>query len=179
MILLTSTEYIKAHSGLNDNTYDKMLNPAIVRAQDLDLTEALGDCLVAALQDKVSSGDINLAENALYKVLLDNYVQPFLTYTALGNITLEIGQVMGNGGIDFLTDDHRTSLSFDERSQVKDYWLHHADAYKLRMLKFLRNNSSAFPEWTACCKSKDDLSSACSVWFGGTRGKIIPKDCCK
>ena len=180
MILLTSTEYIKSHSGLNDNTYDKMIIPALERAQDIELCEALGDCLVQSLKDKIADESINDPDNILYKTLIDNYVQQYLTYTVLANLTLEIGQVIGNGGIDTITDEHRQTLSFDERGQYKDYWLHQADAYKIRMQKFLKNNSTAFPEWLACCKSKDDLSSACSVWLGGTRGKIIFKDdCCK
>lgn len=183
MILLTSTQYIKAHSGLNDNTYDKMIVPALTRAQDLDLTECLGECLVASLQDKVDTGAINESGNTLYKVLLDNYVQPFLTYTVLGNITLEIGQVIGNGGIDTVTDEHRQSLSFDERGQIKDYWLHHADAYRKRMQNFLKNNRTAFPELSGCgsCEDGANLQSAAgsSIWLGGARGKIIFKDCCK
>jgi hypothetical protein len=183
MILLTSTEYIKAHSGLNDNTYDKMIVPALTRAQDLDLTECLGECLVASLQTKVGDGTISDSGNTLYKVLLDNYVQPFLCYTTIGNLTLEIGQVMGNGGIDTVTDEHRQSLSFDERGQIKDYWLHHADAYRQRMQKFLKNNRSAFPELSGCgsCDEGANLQSAAgpSIWLGGARGRIINNDCCR
>ena len=177
-VLLTSSDYIKAHSGLNDNTYDKMVLPALERAQDISLTEAIGECLVNTLQSKIADSSIELPENALYKILLDNYIQPFLTYTVLANITLELGQVMGNGGIDYLTDEHRQTLSFDERSQYKDYWLHNAEAYKLKMLKFLRNNRNAFPEFGACCK-EEDFSESCGVWLGGHIGKIVEhNDCC-
>lgn len=171
MILLTSTEYIKAHTALNDNTYDKMLVPALERAQDIDLCGCLGECLVSSLQDKVGTGTIDDSGNTLYKVLLDNYVQPFLCYTVLAAVTLELGQVMGNGGIDTVTDEHRQTLSFDERGQYKDYWLHHADAYRLKMTKFLKNNCSGIPEYTACCKDKDE-SAACTIWLGGSRGRI-------
>lgn len=177
MILLTSTAYIKSHSGLNDNTYDKMIVPALERAQDIDLTEALGLCLVESLQGKVGDGSIDAAENALYKVLLDNYVQPFLTYTVLANITLELGQVMGNGGVDTVSDEHRQSLSLDERGQIRDYWSHHADAYRLRMAKWVRNNRGAFPELEGCtpCGEGPNLESAAgpSLWLGGPRGKLL------
>lgn len=176
MILLSSSDYIKAHTALNDNTYDKMIVPALERAQDIDLTETLGECLVKSLQQKVGDGTISDAANALYKVLLDNYVQPFLAYTAVSNIVLEIGQVMGNGGVDTLTDEHRQSLSFDERGQLKDYWRHHADSYKLRMQNFLKHNRTGFPE--LCCVSccgviGSNLYSAGStgIWLGGARGK--------
>ena len=183
MILLTSSDYIKAHSSLNDNTYDKMIVPALTRAQDLDLTECLGECLVSALQTKVGDGTISEAGNVLYKLLLDNYVQPFLTYTTLGNITLELGQVMGNGGIDTVTDEHRQSLTFDERGQIKDYWLHHADAYRKRMQNFLTNNRGAFPELSGCsaCEEGPNLNSAAGspIWLGGARGKMITPNCCE
>lgn len=184
MILLTSTTYIKEHTALNDNTYDKMLVPALERAQDIDLNEVLGECLVTSLQGKVSDNTIVQPANALYKVLLDNYVQPFLAYTAVSNIVLEIGQVMGNGGIDTLSDEHRQSLSFDERGQLKDYWKHHADSYRLRMQNFLKNNKGGFPELSsgcAPCGAGANLESAATttIWLGGARGKMIGKNCCR
>lgn len=182
MILLTSSDYIKAHTALNDNTYDKMIVPALERAQDIDLAECLGECLVSSLKAKVGDGTISDSENILYKVLLDNYIQPFLSYTAVSNIVLEIGQVMGNGGIDTLTDEHRQSLTFDERGQLKDYWKHHADSYRKKMQNFLKNNRTAFPELEGCgwCGEGATLDSAAStgLWLGGARGKIITPKCC-
>lgn len=188
MILLSSSDYIKAHTALNDNTYDKMLVPALERAQDIDLVQTLGEVMVESLQAKVSDGSISQSENVLYKVLLDNYVQPFLAYTAVSNIVLEIGQVMGNGGVDTLTDEHRQSLSFDERGQLKDYWKHHADSYKLRMQNFCKHNRTAFPELNCgSCRYGEigsNLYSAGStgIWLGGARGKrFVPvfrhRDC--
>lgn len=182
-VLLTSSDYIKAHSGLNDNTYDKMILPALERSQDIGLTEILGECLVESLKEKVTSQDIELPANALYKVLLDNYVQPYLTYSVLANITLELGQVIGNGGVDTITDEHRASLTMDERGQLKDYWQHHADAYCNKMQKFLKNNRTGFPELAGCsCEDGATLNSSasCGIWLGGARGKvIIGSGCCK
>lgn len=181
MILLTSTAYVKSHSGLNDNTYDKMIVPALERAQDIDLAETLGECMVESLQAKVSDNSINAPENILYKVLMDNYIQPFLTYTAVSNIVLEIGQVMGNGGVDTLTDEHRQSLSLDERGQLKDYWRHHADSYRRKMQNFCKNNRAAFPELAGCgwCGDGANLNSAAStgIWLGGARGKVMHGKC--
>lgn len=175
MILLTSTQYIKSHSGLNDNTYDKMIIPALERAQDIELCEVLGECMVRSLQDKIETDTIGDAGNVAYKELLDKYVQPFLCYTTLSNITLEIGQVMGNAGINTISDEHRQTLSFEERGQMKDYWKHHADGYRLKMQVFLKDNLSAFPELKGCCPGGAELDSAAStsIWLGGLRGKKI------
>lgn len=181
MILLTSSDYIKAHSSLNDNTYDKHILPALTRAQDLDLCEVLGDCLVKSLQSKVGDESIDTPENGNYKTLLDDFVQPFLCYTTLSNIVIELGQAMGNGGIDVLTDEHRQSLTFDERGQMKDYYKHFADAYRLKMQNWLKENYTHFPELKGCsCYGKGDLRSAAStsIWLGGARGKILVEDCC-
>ena len=183
MMLLTNPGYVKTHTGLNDNTYDKMIVPALERAQDIDLTETLGECLVASLQEKVSDRSIEAPGQAIYKALLDNYVQPFLAYTTISNIVLEIGQVMGNGGVDTLTDEHRQSLTMDERGQLKDYWKHHADSYRRKMQNFLKNNRSAFPELSqscAPCGQGANLESAATtgVWLGGARGKIYNKRIC-
>ena len=180
MILLTSTEYVKSHTALNDNTYDKMIVPALERAQDIDLCEVLGECLVEALQDMVENGSISDAANEAYKKLLDRYVQPFLCYTVLANIILEIGQVMGNGGVDTVDDEHRQTLSMDDRGQLQDYWMKSADAYRGKMQRYVKRNRGLYPELNCgACEEGPHLDSAASttIWLGGSRGRIIrPKN---
>lgn len=177
-VLLTSSGYVKNHSGLNDNTYDKMIIPALERAQDISLCEALGECMVEALEDMVDDGSISESANYQYKMLLDKYIQPFLAYQTLAFITLELGQVMGNGGVDVVTDEHRSSLSQDERNQVSSYWQRHADAYLGKMQRWLRKqNVSLFPELKGCglCSDGATLDSAAktSIFLGGKRGKLL------
>lgn len=175
--LLTSAGYVKSHTGLNDNTYDKMLLPAIERGQDIELRETLGGCMVESLQAKVADGTISDATNALYKTLLDNYIQPFLSYVVMANIVLEVGVVMGNGGVDTITDEHRNSLSIEDRGQIKDYWTKHADSYKRLMQEFCKKNKSSFPELEGCgwCNEGANLNSSAStgIWLGGVRGKRV------
>lgn len=177
MILLTSSEYIKSHTSLNDNTYDKMILPALERCQDIELTECLGECMVKSVQAMVADGTIRSEEKILYKELLDNYIQPFLAYSVMSNIVLEIGAVMGNGGVDTITDEHRTSLSLSDRNLVKDYWLKHADAYKRKMQEFCKEHREAFPELSGCgwCNGSANLNSSAStgIWLGGVRGKRV------
>lgn len=176
-ILLSSAEYVKSQTSLNDNTYDKMLKPALERGQDLDLTECLGECMVQSLQTKVADGTISTPENTLYKELLDNYIQPFLAYTTMSNVVIEIGAVMGNGGVDTITDDHRTTLNLADRNLVKDYWLRFADSYKRKMQEFCKKNKESFPELKGCgwCWESAHLNSSAStsIWLGGARGKRI------
>lgn len=173
--LLSSAEYVKSQTSLNDNTYDKMLLPALERGQDLDLTECLGECMVQSLQSKVADSTINNPENTLYKTLLDNYIQPFLAYVVMSNVVLEIGAVMGNGGVDTINDEHRTTLSLSDRNLIKDYWTKHADSYKRKMQEFCKKNYDAFPELKGCgwcCEGANLNSSATtSIWLGGARGK--------
>lgn len=178
MVLLTSSDYVKSHTALNDNTYDKMILPALERAQDIDLKEMLGDCMVASLAGKVSDETISDPSNTIYKQLLDDYVQPFLAYTCVSNVVLELGQLMGNGGIDTVTDEHRQSLSMEERATLQDYWKHHADSYARKLQEFCKKNRSALPELSGCdwCGGAADLNSAAStsIWLGGARGKGLP-----
>ena len=176
-VLLTSSEYIKSHTGLNDNTYDKMILPALERVQDIELCEVLGDCMVKALQEKVDEGVIGNSDNTLYNALLSQYVQPFLAYAVMSNIVLELGQVMGNGGVDTLTDEHRQSLTFEERGQLQDYWKRHADSYKGKLQAFCKEHFNELPELKSCsCYNQHanlESSASTSIWLGGARGKRV------
>ena len=84
-ILLTSEAYIRSQTPLDDNITGKLLLPAIKLAQDIELTEALGEKLVDSIKVKVDEDTIGDTANTLYSVLLEDYIQPFLCYQALGN----------------------------------------------------------------------------------------------
>ena len=70
-VLLISEDFVKELTNMSDNMQGKLINPAIAEAQEAGLREILGDCLMDRLLELVETGEIEFAENAMYKKLLD------------------------------------------------------------------------------------------------------------
>lgn len=175
-VLLISEDYIKSTSNISDNTAGDYILPAIKLAQDIELEETLGTALVHKLQQLVFSNQVEVEGNEYYADLLNNYVQPFLCYTVISNLTLQISFKLNNFGVSRTDDEKQYSVSFSEVGQVKNYYKHYANYYKFRMQLYVVENYSQFPELLSY-KGIEDLrqnlysAAGCPIWLGGARSK--------
>ncbi len=176
-VLLISEAYIKSQTSLDDNITGKLLLPAIKLAMDVEATEALGENLMDSLKMKVFDETINEPENYMYLTLLDEYLNPFLCYQALGNLVFLGGTKTANIGTVETTDQNIINTVKAERDLVKEGYLHYARHYLKRMQAWVKANRDAFPELEEChnCDGKmaSHLNSAAnpSLWLGGYRGR--------
>lgn len=178
-VLLTSENRIKSISPLSDNLAGKYLLPTIKIVQDVELTDAIGKCLVQSLQEKIA--EKTLDENEAYKDLLNIYIQPYLTYMVLSNLTDILANKLVNAGVMQVDDTHQVNSYRTDKNDLKLYYLRQADSYKRILQEFLLQNSEAFPELTECeCnRIRDNLHSAYSggIWLGWSRGKMYRRPC--
>ena len=173
-VLLCSEDYIKSNSALNDNIFGKFLLPAIREAQELNLQIYLGECLYKSILGKVQDGSITAETNESYKVLLDDYVQPYLLYQVQANIIPTINVKLGNIGSVVSNDEHIATLSQGNIELVQRDFQLKADFYAQRMLNFILNHSNEFNlDECACKELKAHLNSAASttIWLGGLSGQ--------
>lgn len=177
-VLLVSENHIKSISPLSDNLAGKYLLPSIKSVQDIQLSLTIGNCLLSALQEMVAEGTIEDTGNTQYKELLDNYIQPYLTYQVLSETTDIVSNKIVNAGVVQTDDEHVYNSIRADRNDLKLYFLRLADSYKRIMQTFLLNNLKAFPELSECdCQRlRDNLKSAWSggLWLGGPRGQMYP-----
>lgn len=176
-VLLTSEDYIKTNSNISDNVWGDYLLPAIREAQEMGLQTILGSCLYSKVIYLVDNNLIGEAENAAYKVLLDEYIQDYLMYRTITDLVPIIGVKLANLGTVISNDEHVQSLTESERSNLKHYYEMRADFYARRMQEFLLNNRADFEELKDCdCdRIKANLNSAAStgIWLGGMRGRRV------
>lgn len=183
-VLLLSEDSLKSNSSLNDNCFGKNILPAIKTSQDIELQEIIGTCLYKSLCNKVEDGSISDSENIQYKFLLDEYVQPYLTYITLAHLVQEMSTKLANFGLVESNDEHLINLSLEERDLVKSQWTYYADSYCKRMQEYLKANRELFPELNSCeCGGvKPCLDSAASInlFLGGFRSRRLIKgtNCC-
>lgn len=178
-VLLVSEDTLKSYSTLNDNFFGKNILPCIKTSQDIELQQIIGSCLYNALCEKVDNGSITDLENAQYKVLLDEYIQPYLIYITLAHIVTETSTKLSNFGTMQSSDEHLVNVSLEERSLVRQQYTYYADNYCKQMQSFLKANKEAYPELECGCdcsdQTKPNLDSAANIplWLGGARGRMI------
>lgn len=180
-ILLISEDYIKTHSGLNENIWGSYLTPAIITAQDIKLQSILGDTLYEALLNLVESGRISANDKRAYKSLLDEYIQPYLMWATLSDLVPIIAIKMANIGTVLSNDEHIQNISLEERNLLQKFYEDKADFYCKRLqdyLKGTREKNIKFdlenPKYI-----KPNLESAAStgLFLGGNRSRRIEEDC--
>jgi hypothetical protein len=170
-ILLISEDYVKTHSGLNDNIFGGYLLPAIREAQDMRLQTIIGSALYQSILEQIE--DDKLEEQ--YQILLEEYIQIFLVYQTISDLIPIIGSKLSNLGVVVSNDEHVTNLTQGERELVANHYLLRADFYTKRLQEYLLANREKYPELDECtCDSiKANLYSNTStgLWLGGIRGK--------
>lgn len=174
-VFLTSEDFIKSLTPISDNIQSKYLISAIREAQEEKVRWILGDTLTEKLKRLVSTGDIRLPENAVYKACLDK-AQYVLAYQAVANTVMKTAYKIGNIGVVRASDENLQPASFGELSALRSDYQHRADAYTADLQRWLLRNRRQLPELSDnhCNEIRAHLcsSASCGLVLGGHRGKI-------
>ena len=147
--LLLSWTKLKQYSDINDSVDPDLLKNNIRLSQDIELQRIIGTLLYDKLLNLVSSGEINDAANAVYKTLLDDYIQNMLLYAAYYETLESIfirprnnGLLTPQGGENSITVDRQV---YDmKRQSVRNKMEFYAD----KLTRFITENESDYPELT-------------------------------
>lgn len=177
-VLLISEEYIKSVTNISDNIANDYLLPSIKLAQDIDLESTIGTHLLQHIQALVFDNNISNQDNAMYKLLLDKYIQPYLAYATIQHLAPTVAYKIANQGVIRTDDEKSYNITSDEVDKVSEHYKHLSNVYKKRLQLFLIANYNEFPElmkWKSIADIKANLYSAagCNVNLGGARGKYI------
>jgi len=77
-VLLISENTLKTYTPISENVQSDELRFCILQSQQIFLQESLGTNLYNQMLDLVGNGTISDPANAVYKNLLDTYIQPML-----------------------------------------------------------------------------------------------------
>ena len=163
-VLLISEETIKKYTLVNDNVDGKYLLPAIQIVQEVDLERLIGKALLTKLTDLVSTNEI--FDNATYKLLLDEYVTPYLCWQVMSQIQVNVGYKINNSGTTVNQDDKKYQMEYRNMQLLIDQYQKYADAYALKMKNYLDSHSSDYPEYNQCVdySHKNDVSG-CGIYL--------------
>ncbi len=155
-VKLVTPEYIKSQSTVSDNMDDKYVNPAIFTAQTQDLQALIGTKLSSRLCELVDEQSIDDPENAAYKELLEDYVQPYLVPCVQAEIIIANIMKTRNAGQVQYYDTNIANSSTKDIQYLAQHYRDQATFLAGRIGDYLKCNLKNFPEYRAYCACKCD-----------------------
>lgn len=164
-VLLISEETLKTYTLVNDNVDGKYILPAIQTAQDIDLETLIGKALLNKLCSLVEDGSI--VDNTDYKLLLDEYITPYLCWQVLSTIQIGLNYKFSNSGMISNDDERKSKLDYKNNQLLQEQYKHYADSYAIKMKDYLCSNSNKYPEYHQCLNySHAEDVELCGIYLG-------------
>ncbi len=134
-------------------------------AQEIHIQNYLGTELYNKIGTLITSGDIDLSDNAKYKTLLNEYVAPMLIWFAQVDYIPFAAYQIRNGGIYKHSSETSESVSKNEVDYLVEKARQNANWYSRRFIDYMAFNQSNFPEYTS--NTNDDISPSQDATFNG------------
>lgn len=176
--LLISEKILKSVTLINDNIDGYLLQPAIVLAQEVDLQSIIGTRLLNALKSKVADSSISQPTNAEYKLLLDDYVVPFLCWQTMAEMQVPLNYKLTNSGTIQNQDDKKTAVTMQDLNYIVDFYKSKADFFAKRIADYLCAHTQQLPEYRQG-STQDVLSrdaQYCNIYLGESRRDPFNRD---
>ena len=147
-VLFISEAKLKDSTAINLNVDVELLLPYVRQAQKLYVETKLGTDLNQKLKDLITAGTVNLPVNAAYKTLLDDYIGDMLPSYSLYHAFNYLRHKVENGNIFSKTSETGNALTTEEAQSFREEILNTGSYYRERLISYLCNNNSLFPEYS-------------------------------
>jgi len=164
-VLFISESKLKDSTALNLNVDVNLLLPYVRQAQKLYVETKLGTDLNNKLKDLIVAGTVNDAGNEAYKTLLDDYVGDMLPNWAFYHAVPFLRFKIENGNIYSKTSETGTALTTEESQHLREEVRNTAEYYTERMISYLCNNNSLFPEYST--NTGADVNPDSNAYYNG------------
>ena len=152
-VLLISEKTLKSNGVINNNVDGMYILPAIEYAQDAGLQPIIGTKLYNKLMDLVADGSI--VQSTDYKVLLDEYVTPYLLNKVTADIQIPLNYKLRNQGVVQNQTENTIVPTMKDLQYVIQNYEYKAIFYGNRLSDYLMANKSKLPEYCKVDSSAD------------------------
>ena len=147
-VLFISEERLKDSTTIGLNVSVDLLSPYIKQSQKLYIETRLGTNLTQKLKDLIVAGTVNSPGNEAYATLLNDYIAEVLPSYCLWMAVPFLRYKIEGGNIFSKTSETGNALSTEEAQQLRNEVMNTCEYYMERMVDYLCNNSSLFPEFS-------------------------------
>ena len=159
-VLFISEERLKDSTAINLNVDVDILLPFVREAQKIYVETALGTDLNQKLKDLITAGTVNNAGNEAYATLLNDYIGDMLPSYSLYHAFNYLRHKVENGNIFSKTSETGNALSTEEAQSFREEIFNTASYYRERLIDYICNNTSSFPEYSTNTGADVNPSSA-------------------
>jgi len=160
-VLFISEDKLKDSTAINMNVDIDLLLPFVREAQKLRIETALGTDLTDKLKAEITAGTLAGA----YKTLVDDYIGDCLPAYSLYHAIPYLRFRVENGNIYSKTSETGTALSESEAQHLREEILNTASYYRERLIDYVRNNLSSFPEYST--NEGADVNASTENYYNG------------
>jgi hypothetical protein len=164
-VLFISEQKLKDSTAINLNVSTDLLLPYVRQAQKLYVETKLGTDLTQKLKDLITLGTIGNVGNEAYKTLVDDYIGDMLPNWAFYHAVPFLRFKIENGNIYSKTSETGNALSTEEAQHLREEVRNTAEYYTERMIDYVRNNTSSFPEYST--NSGADVNPDSNAYYNG------------
>ena len=160
--LYISSTRLKKDTALGGSVDDNLIMPYILLAQDMNILPILGTDLDAKLKTEIQADTVA----GVYKTLLETYIQPALVQFAFSTLAPYLRlRFSYNSVVVMGATEQSSSATYEDIKPLMETATDAAEFYRQRMIDYLRDNSSSFPEYTS--NTGSDLDPTTNNYFTG------------
>ncbi len=128
----------------------------------MNILPVLGTDLYEKLKSDVQGGSLTGA----YKTLVETYIQPALVQFAFSTLAPYLRLRFSNNSVVVMgATEQSSSATYDDIKPLMDTATDAAEFYRQRLIDYIRNNQSSFPEFST--NSGADLDPTTNNYFAG------------
>ena len=160
--LYISATRIKKDTALGGSVDDNIIMPYILLAQDMFILPVLGTDLDDKLKSDIQGGSLTGA----YQTLVETYIQPALVQFAFAELAPFLRLRFVNNAVVIMgATDQSDSASYEDIKPLIDRSKDAGEFYRQRLIDYIRNNTSSFPEYST--NTGADLDPTTRNYYAG------------
>jgi len=164
--LFCNEDKLKSSTAINYNVDTAFLLPFLKIAQDKHMQVILGTDLYEKIENDIA-GVSGASLTGVYKVLVDDYIQDAIIHYALIEALPFISFQIKNGTVTQKNSENGTAATKEDLNWLIQKERDTAEFYGQRIVDYLCDNSSSYPEYTS--NSGSDLCPISSAYNIGIR----------
>ena len=144
--LYISSTRLKKDTALGGSVDDNLIMPYILLAQDMNILPVLGTDLDAKLKSEIQAETLT----GNYKTLVETYIQPALVQFSFTQLVPYLRLRFVNSAVVVMgATEQSSSATYEDLKPVMDTATNAAEFYRQSLIDFIRDNNSAFPEYSS------------------------------
>ena len=160
--LYISATRLKKDTAIGGSVDDNIIMPYILLAQDMNILPVIGTDLDTKLKSDIQAGTLTGA----YQTLVEDYIQVALVQFSFTQLVPYLRlRFVNNAVVVMGATEQSSSATYEDLKPLMDTAENAGEFYRQRLIDYLRNNTSSFPEYSS--NTGADLDPTVNNYFSG------------